>query len=81
MFIVAKRNVLIPNADGSMVYPVSRGYIGTVPAWVENTDYFKGLVKDGKISVTESYKDKDLEKAEETEIVDRKRKPRTKKED
>nr|DAT36612.1 MAG TPA: hypothetical protein [Caudoviricetes sp.] len=71
MIIVANRNIIIPSTDGSKAYPVSRGYIGPVPDWVTDTDYFKALVKDGKIAVSETKKDKDIADAEQTEVLDR----------
>lgn len=73
MIIVANRNIIIPSTDGSQAFPVSRGYIGPVPEWVTKTAYFKALVKDGKIAVSDTSKDKDIAKAENTEVLDRAR--------
>lgn len=73
MIIVANRNIIIPSADGSQAFPVSRGYVGPVPEWVTITAYFKALVKDGKIAVSDTTKDKDIAEAESTEVLDRAR--------
>lgn len=63
MFIVSRRNIRLPSADGSRVYPVSRGFIGEVPDWAADTDYFRALVADGKIGIPETHKDTDVETA------------------
>lgn len=63
--VISHRNIIIPAPDGSAAFNLPKGYIGSVPKWVEETRYFRGLVKDGKVSVSESTKDNDLEKADE----------------
>ena len=65
MVVVSHRNIIIPAPDGSTAFNLPKGYIGKIPTWVERTEYFNLLVKDGKISVTESTKDKALEDADE----------------
>ncbi|MDY4080921.1 MAG: hypothetical protein SOY97_04755 [Candidatus Metalachnospira sp.] len=70
MFIVAKRNIVVPSNDGKESYFIPKGYIGNVPEWVGDTKYFEELVMDCKISISESKKDKDIEKAEETPVID-----------
>ena len=64
MFILAKRSVLLPSVDGKQRHFVPNGYMGEIPEWAV-TDYFRELVADGKICITESTKDKDLQKADE----------------
>lgn len=60
MFIVANRNIILPSADGSQSVRVERGFMGAIPDWAAKTPYFNALVKDGKIAVPKSKKDKDI---------------------
>lgn len=64
MFIVSKRNIILPGPDGQKFH-IPRDYVGEVPAWAAKTDYFKALVKDQKIIISKSKKDKDIQAAEE----------------
>lgn len=52
MFILSKRNLILPSPDGSMSIRVRRGYLGEIPDWAAGTGYFEELVRDGKIAVT-----------------------------
>lgn len=63
MFIVANRNIILPSADGSQSIRVERGFMGNIPDWAAKTPYFNALVKDGKIAVPKSKKDKDIRNA------------------
>lgn len=65
MFICAKRNVILPSPDGSQRHPVPRGFVGEIPGWAACTEYFQGLVADGKIVLPAARRDKDLQQAEE----------------
>lgn len=65
MFITAHRNVIIPL--GGKAYPISRGFVGEVPDQVAQTAYFQALVRDGKISIPASKKDRDIAVAMEKE--------------
>lgn len=65
MFITAHRNVIIPL--GGKAYPISRGFVGEVPDQVAQTAYFQALVRDGKISIPASKKDRDIADAMEQE--------------
>ena len=65
MVIVAQRNILLPSADRSKVFPVTRCWMGEVPDWASSTPYFRELVADGKIIVSESRRDRDLQAADE----------------
>lgn len=56
MFIASKNHILIPGADGRNAVRIPRGYVGNVPDWVGGTDYFKALVKCGKIELSEGKK-------------------------
>ena len=70
MFIMSKRNIIIPSPDGKMSKKLHKGYVGTVEDWVTKTDYFKDLVADKKIIITETTKDNELEKADAEKPVD-----------
>ena len=48
-----------------MFFPVPRGWMGEAPDWATNTYYFRELVADGKIIVSESRRDRDLQAADE----------------
>ena len=61
MFVVSKRNIIIPSPDGSQAFRLPKDLVGDVPAWVSDSPYFKGLVSDGKIIVSNSKSDKSLE--------------------
>ena len=63
MFIASKRNISIPSDDGTMSHFIPRDYVGPVPDWVAKTAYFAELVADGKISVSKSTQDKDVQDA------------------
>lgn len=62
--VISKRNIIIPSSDGRQAFPIPKDYIGTVPTWVTKTKYFKDLVKDGKIAVSSTTKDKAMEQAD-----------------
>lgn len=70
MIIVSKRNIVIPSDDGKTSYFVPRDYIGKIPDWVTKTRYYGELVKDGKIVVSDTIKDKDVTAAEEKSVTD-----------
>lgn len=75
MFIVAKRNILLPNGDWSQSYAVARGFMGEIPDWAAKTDYFSALVRDGKIEVPASKKDADVAQALEKPVRRKKAEP------
>lgn len=62
VFVMSNRNIIIPSPDGRTSIRLNRGQIGPVPAWAAKTAYFKALVADGKLVVSNS-RDKDEEKA------------------
>lgn len=72
MFIVAKRNVILPSADGTQHHRVERGFIGEIPDWAARTPYFDALVKDGKIGTPSSTKDAAIASEEEKPVRRRK---------
>lgn len=63
MFAVSNRNVVIPSPDGKASVRLSRGQMGPVPDWAPKTAYFKALVADGKLVVSNSKRDRAEEKA------------------
>lgn len=71
MFIMSKRNVILPSKDGKQQHSVSRDYIGEIPDWAADTEYFQALVRDGKIVIPDSRKDKDTQAAEEKGVKTR----------
>lgn len=64
MFVVSRKNIIIPSPDGKTKYALAKGYMGTVPDWVAKTGYFKALVADGKIVVPKSKADAAVDKAD-----------------
>lgn len=62
MFIIAKRNIILPGADGSHSLRVQKDFMGNVPDWAAETTYFKELVADGKIIVSQSTRDREIQK-------------------
>ena len=78
MFVMVKRNVILPSLDGKEKVNVKRDFIGDIPDWAAQTPYFAALVKEGKITVPESYKDKDTQNAAEQKVTTRRGKTVTK---
>ena len=54
MFVYASRSLLLPSKDHSRV-----------PDWAANTDYFQALVREKKIVLPKSKRDRDLQTAQE----------------
>ena len=52
MFVLSKRNIVIPAPDGSTAVRLERGQIADIPDWAARTAYFQALVSDGKIVAT-----------------------------
>lgn len=61
MFVVAKRNIILPGPNGEK-FRMEKDYMGPVPAWAEGSDYLKALAADGKVIISESGTDKDFSK-------------------
>ena len=55
MFVVSRRNIILPGPNGER-FKMPRDYMGPVPAWAEKSAYFRALVEDGKVIVSESRK-------------------------
>lgn len=71
MFIMSKRNVILPSVDGTKKHKVSRDFVGDIPDWATETAYFRALVADGKISVPASHQDKDTQDAADSKVKTR----------
>ena len=70
MFVLPKRNIILPSPDGSKTVRVRRGVLDTIPDWAAETAYFKALVAEGKIVVTTA-RDRDTQAAEEKKVKTR----------
>lgn len=67
MFVLSKRNIVLPAPDGSVSVRLARDALCSVPEWAADTPYFKMLVADGKI-VPSSKSDKSVQAAAEKKI-------------
>lgn len=76
MFVVSKRNIILPGPNGEKFH-MPRDYMGPVPAWAEESVYLKALEADGKVIISASGGDKDIDTAEKK----RKKAPKVPKED
>ena len=63
MFVVSKRNIILPGPDGEK-FRMPKDYMGPVPAWAEDSAYLKALEADGKVIISDSGTDKDFGKKE-----------------
>lgn len=75
MFVLPRKNILFRGPNGES-FTLHKDIMGTVPAWVSGSAYFKALVADGKIVAVESTSDKAVVSA--VEAVDSKAKKRKK---
>lgn len=74
MFVLAKRNIIIPApAPGVEPLVLKKDGFATVPDWAVQTAYFKALVADGKIVATE-HSDKAVQTAAEKPVKTRRAK-------
>lgn len=70
MFVLSKRNIIIPAPDGSASVHLARGQMVDAPDWAVKTAYFKALVADGKI-VPSATSDKATQAAAEKKVKTR----------
>ena len=70
MLVLSKRNIIIPAPDGSTAVRLAREQLAEVPDWAVKTDYFRALVKDGKIVPT-GKSDKETQAADEKKVKTR----------
>ena len=67
MFVLSKRNVIIPAPDGSTAVALRRDVMTDIPEWAAQTDYFQALVRDGKIVPTGT-SDRESQKTAEKKV-------------
>lgn len=67
MFVLSKRNVIVPAPDGSTAIALRRDVMTDIPEWAAQTDYFQALVRDGKIVPTGT-SDRESQKAVEKKV-------------
>lgn len=67
MFVLSKRNIVIPAPDGSIAVRLARGQMATVPDWAAETPYFHALVSDGKL-VPSGKSDRETQAAAEKKV-------------
>ena len=48
MFVVSKKNILLPGPGGE-IFRMEKEYMGPLPPWAEGSAYLKALVADGKV--------------------------------
>ena len=70
MFVLSKRNIIIPAPDGSTAVRLAREQLAEVPDWAVKTEYFQALVADGKI-VPSGRSDKSAQAASEKKVKTR----------
>ena len=70
MFVLSKRNIILPAPDGSAAVRLARGQIAEIPDWAAETDYFRSLVRDGKLVPTGTG-DKATQEADEKKVKTR----------
>lgn len=70
MFVLSKRNIIIPAAAGEKPAYLHKDELANVPDWVADTTYFKALIADGKVVVT-GKTDKELQAADEAKTTTR----------
>lgn len=74
MFVVSKRNIILPGPNGEKFH-MPRDYMGPVPAWAEDSAYLKALEADGKVIISATSRDKDIDAAEKEKKGKRGKKP------
>ena len=77
MFVLSKRNLIIPGQSGAQPVILRRDVMADVPDWATKTAYFQALVADGKI-VPSGKSDRETQKSAEKPVIDHTRdeKPR-----
>lgn len=76
MFVLSKRNLIIPAPDGSTAVRLAREQLAKVPDWAAETEYFRALVADGKLVPTGT-SDKETQAADEKKVKIRRGKETT----
>ena len=77
MLVIARGNFLF-RANGES-YLLKRGVLTSIPAWVAAEPFFKALCNEGRIAISETTKDSEVEKkVEEAEIKEQVKKTKKK---
>lgn len=64
MFVLAKRNIVIPKKGGGSQVRLRRGELALLPEWAEKSSYVSALIADKKLVVS-GKDDKSLQSAAE----------------
>lgn len=59
MYVVSKRNIILPGPNGER-FRMERDYMGPVPEWAEGSEYLNALSADGKVILSGSGSDRDF---------------------
>ena len=62
MLVLSRGNFLIRANDGTSCL-IKKDVLANIPDWVATQPFFQALCREGRIVVTETTKDKDVEKA------------------
>ena len=76
MFVLSKRNLILPSPDGSMSVRLARNVMCQVPDWAAETAYFRDLVADGKV-IPSGASDRETQAAAEQKVKTRRGKETT----
>ena len=76
MFVLSKRNIILPSPDGSVSVRLRRGDLVDPPDWAAKTDYCKALIADGELGVRDR-SDKSTQAADEKKVKTRRGKETT----
>lgn len=76
MFVLSKRNIILPSPDGTAAVRLRRGDAAEIPEWAAETPYFKALVADGKL-VPSGRSDRETQAADEKKVKTRRGKETT----
>ena len=76
MFVLSKRNIILPSPDGTASVRLAREQLAEVPGWAAETEYFRALVADGKLVLT-GRSDKETQTADEKKVRTRRGKETT----
>lgn len=62
MFVVSRRNIILPGPNGEKFH-MPKDFMGKMPDWAEKSAYLEALIEDGKVIVSDSGRDKDVDAA------------------
>lgn len=70
MFVLSKRNIILPAPDGTAAVRLARGELKDIPDWAAKTEYYRALVADGKLVPTGT-RDRETQAADEKKVTTR----------